>query len=502
MLIGETFSNELSHKHVSFSLHVRTPPRYYPRFNPREAEGNADFGDAWTCLYKKHVCPNFSGSLSSRPYLNSDYTMERLRQVASHLDTVKGASAIKHKNADDVVIVAAYRTAMTKGFKGGFKDTATEDLLIGLVKGLLSKTPKFDPKYIEDVAIGNVLNGGAGAFEHRAAMLAAGISYEAAFVAVNRQCSSGLIAVNDIANKILTGQIACGLAGGVESMSQKYDHKNLIPQFSELIANSPAASKCNIPMGLTNENVAEKYNIDRAAQDAFSAASYHKAEQAVTKGLFKDEIIPVQVKTAQGTAVIDTDEGPRAGVTAASLGKLKPAFKKDGTTHAGNASQISDGAGAVLLMRRSLATKLGLRVVGKYVATSAVGVPPEIMGVGPAYAIPHVLAQAGISTSDVAVFEINEAFAAQALFCIEHLGLDKAKVNPRGGAIALGHPLGATGARQVATIMRELKTGEIGVTSMCIGTGMGAAAVFVKDDFYVYRDRYGCCCCFCQGVGI
>ncbi|ODQ77215.1 hypothetical protein BABINDRAFT_163719 [Babjeviella inositovora NRRL Y-12698] len=420
--------------------------------------------------------------------------MERLTQLASHLTTAKGVSAIKQKNADDVVIVAAYRTALTKGGKGLFKDTASEDLLIGLVKGLLAKTPNFDPKLIEDVAIGNVLNGGAGAFEHRAAMLAAGIPYSAAFLAINRQCSSGLIAVNDIANKILTGQIDVGLAGGVESMSKNYGPKNA-PQFSDLLLRDKEAVKCGIPMGITNENVAEKYTIDRATQDAFAAASYNKAERAVSQGLFKDEIIPLQVTievdndseddeaddTIKKTVTVDTDEGPRAGVTAASLGKIKAAFKKDGTTHAGNASQISDGAGAVLLMRRSVAIKHGLPIVGKYVATSAVGVPPEIMGVGPAYAIPHVLAQAGISTSDVAVYEINEAFAAQALFCIEHLGLDKSKVNPRGGAIALGHPLGATGARQIATILRELKTGEIGVTSMCIGTGMGAAAVFVKE---------------------
>ncbi|ODQ78866.1 hypothetical protein BABINDRAFT_162539 [Babjeviella inositovora NRRL Y-12698] len=418
--------------------------------------------------------------------------MDRLSQVSSHLNpSHTGVVKLQQKHESDVVIVSAYRTAITKGGRGKFKDAATEDLLVGLVKATLEKLPHFDPALIEDVAIGNVLNPAAGAGAHRAALLAAGVPYTAPFVAVNRWCSSGLIAVNDIANKIYAGQIEIGLAGGVESMSTFYG-PDIVPKFSDAILCHAEASKCSMTMGESNELLAETYGIDRAALDAYAAASFNKAERAFSQGFFKDEILPLQVEIevesetdgedgVMTTVTVDADEGPRKNVTAESLGKLRPAFDQHGTTTAGNASQVSDGAAIVLMMRRSIANKLKMPILAKYVVTAVCGVPPELMGVGPAVAIPKVLAQTGISGSEVAVFEINEAFAAQALYCIEHLGLDKAKVNPRGGAIALGHPLGATGARQIATIIRELKTGEIGVTSMCAATGIGAAAVFVKE---------------------
>lgn len=328
------------------------------------------------------------------------------------------------------------------------------------------------------MACGNVLNPGAGATEHRAAMLAAGLPYQTPLVAVNRQCSSGLTAVNDIANKILAGQISAGLAVGVESMSKNYGTKAL-GSISDDLKSNKEASKCLIPMGFTNENVANKYSISREDQDKFALNSFLKAEKAVSEGLFEDEIIPIRLPD---DSIISKDEGPRKGVTLESLQKIRPAFVKDiGVTTAGNASQISDGVAGVLLMRRSMAMKHDFKIVGKYVAFQAVGVPPEIMGVGPAYAIPRVLKDCGLSVSDVDVFEINEAFAGQALYCVKTLGIDSKKLNPRGGAIALGHPLGCTGARQVATILRELDVGEVGVVSMCIGTGMGAAAVFIKE---------------------
>lgn len=232
-------------------------------------------------------------------------------------------------------------------------------------------------------------------------------------------------------------------------------------------------------MGFTNENIAHQFNITREMQDEFAANSYQKAEYASSHGYFEDEILPITLP--DGTKVT-RDEGPRKNVTAHNLAALKPAFIKDrGTTTAGNSSQISDGVAGVLLARRSVAESLHLPVIGRYVAFQAVGVPPEIMGVGPAYAIPRVLKDVSLSLSDIKIFEINEAFAAQALYCINKLGIDIKKVNPRGGAIALGHPLGCTGARQVATILRELDKGEVGVVSMCIGTGMGAAAVFIKE---------------------
>ncbi|GME73049.1 hypothetical protein B5S31_g1405 [[Candida] boidinii] len=425
--------------------------------------------------------------------------MERLSQINSHLTSSKdNVAEVKSKNSDDVVIVSAFRTALTRGGKGSFKDINSDEILYKLMVELFDKKlpSNFDKNLIEDVIIGNVLNLGAGATEHRAAMLAAGIPSSVPFMAINRQCSSGLMAVNDIANKIIAGQISCGLAGGVESMSKNYG-PNAVPKVSDLLLKNPAGKNCTIPMGITSENVNDKYHIGRKEQDEFAAASYQKAERAIAQGLFKDEILPIQVeieddnddddeddnddKVKTKTITVDTDEGPRKNVTAQSLSKIRAAFKKDGASHAGNSSQVSDGAALVLLMRRDLAEGLKLPILGKYVATSVVGVPPEIMGVGPGYAIPSVLKLVNIPKESVSVFEINEAFAGQALFSVKKVGIPIEKVNPRGGAIALGHPLGCTGSRQIATLMRELKTGEIGVTSMCIGTGMGAAGVFVKE---------------------
>ena len=408
----------------------------------------------------------------------------RLTQLQQHL-TGQGnhgshgsqKESVTGKTPDDVVIVAAYRSAIGKGFKGGFKDVNSDYLLAQFLKEFFSKVD-IDKSLVEEVACGNVLNFGAGATEHRAAMLAAGLPYGTPLVAINRQCSSGLTAVNDISNKILAGQISVGLAVGVESMSKNYG-KTALGTISEELKSDKSAASCLIPMGLTNENVAKKFGISREEQDRFALESFRKAEKAVSNGLFKDEILPIELPN--GTK-IDRDEGPRTGVTLESLQKIRPAFVKEtGVTTAGNASQISDGVAGVLLMRRSMAMKLGLDIIGKYVAFQAVGVPPEIMGVGPAYAIPKVLKQCGLGINDVDVYEINEAFAGQALYCVKTLGIDNEKLNPKGGAIALGHPLGATGARQVATILRELKPGQIGVVSMCIGTGMGAAAVLVKE---------------------
>lgn len=413
--------------------------------------------------------------------------MERLSQLKSHIVSPK--SQVTAQRDDDVVVVAAYRTPITKGGKGSFKDLASDEILYKFLVKFLD-TVKIDPSLIEDVACGNVLNIGAGATEHRAACIAAGIPDSAGFLAINRQCSSSLTAVNDIANKVKVGQIKVGLALGSESMSTNYGPK-LLARLSPVLHNHPEGKKCEIPMGITNENVAENFDISRKAQDEFAASSYNKAEKAVASGLFKEEILPIEVdikiKGGEGQesttkrVLVTTDEGPRKGVTPESLGKIRPAFKKNGVTHAGNASQVSDGASGVLLTRRDVAKQLGLPILGKYVNFKCVGVPPEIMGVGPAYAIPAVLTAAGLSVDDIDIYEINEAFAAQALYSVQKVGIDPKKVNPRGGAIALGHPLAVTGARQVATIFRELEPGQIGVTSMCIGTGMGAAAIFVKE---------------------
>ncbi|SCU77417.1 LADA_0A00342g1_1 [Lachancea dasiensis] len=405
---------------------------------------------------------------------------ERLTQVKDHIVSAI-APSVTDARPDDVVIVMAYRSAIAKGFKGGFKNVHSDYLVHQFLLEFFENAPaavRDNKGFIQEVACGNVLNPGAGATEHRAACLAAGVPYTAPFVAINRQCSSGLAAINDVANKIRVGQIDAGLALGAESMTKNYGPQAL-GNVSEELKQNKSARKCMIPMGFTNENVSHKFHISRQSQDQFAAESYRKAENAVSQGLFQDEILPIRLP--DGT-VIATDEGPRKGVTAENLGTLKPAFIKDGgTTTAGNASQISDGVAAVLLTRRSVAESMELPILAKYVACQVVGVPPEIMGVGPAYAIPKVLQDCKLKLEEIDVFEINEAFAGQALYCIDKLQIPFEKVNPRGGAIALGHPLGCTGARQVATILRELKPGQIGLVSMCVGTGMGAAAVFVKE---------------------
>nr|AZL94408.1 acetyl-CoA acyltransferase 1 [Nephromyces sp. MMRI]AZL94410.1 acetyl-CoA acyltransferase 1 [Nephromyces sp. MMRI] len=226
-------------------------------------------------------------------------------------------------------------------------------------------------------------------------------------------------------------------------------------------------------------NVAEKYGISRHAQDEFASESHAKASNALNSGLYKEEIVPVPVLNGESVKVISLDDGIRPSTTVQALSKLKPSFKEGGSTHAGNSSQVSDGAALVLLTRRSIAEQLKLPILAKFVAFSAVGVPPEIMGIGPSVAIPAVLAEAGLKLEDIDIFEVNEAFASQAVYCADLLGIPKEKLNPKGGAIALGHPLGATGARQIATLLPELRrTGKkLGIVSMCVGTGMGCAAV-------------------------
>ncbi|KAF9529601.1 acetyl-CoA acetyl transferase [Crepidotus variabilis] len=398
-----------------------------------------------------------------------------------------GKAAILQKREDDIVIVSAVRSAITKGRKGGFKDTKPEQILSHVLRAAYEKI-KLDPKLIEDVSVGNVLPPGGGAGAARMAALHAGIPVSAAVNTVNRQCSSGLTAISQIANEIRAGQIEIGIGAGVESMTHGYG-AGALAEFSEEVTSNKDADDCQLPMGITSENVAKDYNISRKVQDEFAAKSFQKAAAANKAGKFKDEIVPIKVKIIdpktekEHEIVVDQDDGIRDGVTAESLSKLKPAFAKDGFTHAGNASQVSDGAAAVILTRRSTAKRLGLPIVGKYVNSAVVGVPPRIMGVGPAYAIPRVLKIVGLPQNDVDFFEINEAFASQAVFSIDHLKIPYEKVNINGGAIAMGHPLGCTGARQVATGLNIAKQtgGRVFVTSMCIGSGMGMAAVFVSE---------------------
>ncbi|CAZ86222.1 unnamed protein product [Tuber melanosporum] len=413
----------------------------------------------------------------------------RLNQITKQLAPGNNSARdnLLEKHADDVVVTCALRTALTKGGRGGFKDTPAQDLLVGVLKGLIERS-KINPAVVEDVAVGSVLAPGGGATEFRAASLVAGFPVETAVYSLNRQCSSGLVACANIANAIRGGQIDVGVAAGVESMSTQYG-PSAVTEFSELLDSNVQAKNCTVPMGVLSEQMAKDRNISRTRQDAFAAASFQKAEKAQKAGLFVEEIYPLEVsfedpKTGETKRIIvDKDDGIRPGMTAEGLAKIRPAFAKDGSIHAGNASQISDGAAAVLFMRRSAAEKLGQKIIGKFVTSAVAGVEPLLMGIGPWASIPKVFAKTGLTKDDVDVFEINEAFASQCLWCAEELGLDKAKINPKGGAIAFGHPLGCTGARQVSTLMTELKRtgGRIGLTSMCIGTGMGMAAVWVAE---------------------
>lgn len=384
------------------------------------------------------------------------------------------------KSPNDVVIVAAYRTPITRAKKGGFKDVHPEELLSTVFKALIEKT-KIDPKLVQDIQVGNVLPPGGGATVARMAALHAGFPETTSICTVNRQCSSGLQAVAGIANAIQSGEIDIGIGAGVESMTMGYGPNAMPSSISETVSSFPAAQDCLLPMGITSENVAEKYNITRRQQDEFAMRSHEKAFKAQQDGLFREETVPVRL--GDGT-VVDKDDGIRANVRLDQLAQLKPAFLPTGSTTAGNASQVSDGAAAVLLARRSVAERLGLPVRGRFVTYAVVGVQPKYMGIGPAFAIPKALHQAHVQIADIDVFEINEAFASQSVMCIQHLQIPFEKVNPKGGAIALGHPLGCTGARQIATLLPELKRRQarLGVISMCIGTGMGAAAVILSEE--------------------
>jgi acetyl-CoA acyltransferase 1 len=392
------------------------------------------------------------------------------------------------KSDDDVVICCALRTAMAKARKGGFKDTPCEDMLASVFKAVVAQT-QVNPATIGDIQIGNVSQPGAGAATSRMGQFLGDLPFEIPLAAVNRQCSSGLQAVANIAASITAGFIDVGLAGGVENMSMYDMTSGMDPEkFSKNIGTNDLAMACMIPMGITSENVAGKYNIDREKQDLLAVASHEKALAAQKQGFFDSEIVPVatKIKAKDGSlqdVTVSVDEGPRGGTTLEGLSKLKAAFKPGGSTTAGNSSQTTDGAAMVLLARRSAAKAMGLPVLARFRSYSVVGVEPKFMGIGPAFAIPAALEKAGVPLEKIDIFEINEAFASQAMMTVDHLKIPLEKVNPKGGAIALGHPLGCTGARQIATLLPELKRtgGQFGVVSMCIGTGMGAAGVIENE---------------------
>ncbi|KAL6462853.1 hypothetical protein MHYP_G00292750 [Metynnis hypsauchen] len=415
--------------------------------------------------------------------------MLRLKTVSRHLSAGITEPSVRMKpcgasaGPNDVVVVHGLRTAIGRAKRGSFKDTTPDELLSAVMSAVL-KDVDLSPDKLGDVCVGNVLQPGGGALVARIAQFLSGFPEKVPVYTVNRQCSSGLQALLNVAGGIRNGSYDMGLACGVESMSLRSVGNP--GDISSRMMDVEKARDCIIPMGITSENVAERFGISREKQDSFSLSSQQKAAVAQKRGLFQQEIVPVTTKFVdengvERTITVTKDDGIRPGTTLEGLAKLRPAFKEDGSTTAGNASQVSDGAAAVLVGRRSTVEALGLPVFGVLRSSAVVGVPPDVMGIGPAYAIPAALEQAGLTVDDIDVFEINEAFASQAVYCVEKLGIPLNKVNPNGGAIALGHPLGCTGARQVVTLLNELKRRRkraYGVVSMCIGTGMGAAAVF------------------------
>ncbi|MEE2828534.1 MAG: thiolase family protein [Myxococcota bacterium] len=389
------------------------------------------------------------------------------------------------KNPRDPVIVAAVRSAIGKGKRGTLKDTRPDTLLAAVLKAAVEKCSGLDPAAIDDVIVGNATpEAEQGLNLARNAAILAGLPNSVPAVTVNRFCSSGVQAIAHGAEKILAGWADVVLAGGVESMS-------LIPMGGYHPMPNPQLMEerpdVYAPMGLTAEIVAERYGVTREEQDAFSLDSHNKALKAQAEDRFQDEITPVEVTvwTDEGPreVLFNKDEGPRDGSTLEGLAKLKTPFKVGGSVTAASSSQVSDGAAAVMVMAREKAEALGLESLGVLRMYQVVGVAPDEMGVGPLYAIPAALEKAGMSKDDIDIYEINEAFASQALYCIRELGIDTSKVNPNGGAIALGHPLGCTGARMTATLLHEMdkQDAKYGVVSMCIGGGMGAAAIYERE---------------------
>jgi acetyl-CoA acyltransferase len=395
----------------------------------------------------------------------------------------------------EAVIVSSVRTAVGKAPKGALRTTRPDDLAATAIKEAIARTKGLDPKEIDDVVIGCATpEAEQGMNVARIVSLRAGLPVTTSAMTINRFCSSGLQAIANAAQSIMAGHSEIAIGGGTESMS-------MIPMGGNKVAPNPWLAD-NYPdtylnMGLTAENLAKKYGISREQADEFALASHQKALGAIAAGKFKDEIVPVEVSyayfenAANGATALkpkmvkttfEVDEGPRADTSMDALGKLKPAFHARGTVTAGNSSQTSDGAAAAVIMSAEKARAMGLKPMAKLIAFAVAGCPPEEMGIGPVYAIPKALKIAGLTLDQIGLIELNEAFAAQALSVMKVAGLDPSKVNVNGGALALGHPLGCTGAKLTATILREMerRNARYGLVTMCIGGGMGAAGIFER----------------------
>jgi acetyl-CoA acyltransferase len=401
----------------------------------------------------------------------------------------------------EAVIVSSVRTPVGKAFKGSLRATRPDDLAALAIKEALARVPGLDAKEIDDVILGCAMpEGEQGMNVARIASLRAGLPIETSAMTINRFCSSGLQAIAIAAERIRAGSAQVIVAGGTESMTMVPMGGNKVSPNPWLVDHNPDAY---VNMGLGTENIARKFGITREQADQFSVDSHKKALAAIAAGHFKEETVPVEVKVtavakgngsssggtkakpakaATQTFTFETDEGPRADTSLEALAKLKPAFHVKGTVTAGNSSQMSDGAAAAVVMSEERAKALGLKPMARFVAYATAGVLPEEFGIGPVAAIPKALKLAGLTLNDIAVFELNEAFAAQSLAVIQQAGLDPARVNPNGGAIALGHPLGCTGAKLTATILRELqrRNARYGMVTMCIGGGMGAAGILER----------------------
>ncbi|NJM10816.1 MAG: acetyl-CoA C-acyltransferase [Synechococcaceae cyanobacterium SM1_2_3] len=394
-----------------------------------------------------------------------------------------------NKPIQDAYIVAAVRTPVGK-VRGAFRHTRPDDLLAQALRGVIAQCPGLDSKLIDDVIVGCAMpEAEQGMNMARIGLLLAGLPDSVPGMTINRFCASGLQAVAQAADRIRLGEAEVMIAAGAESMT-------MIPMGGNKIALNPAIFETDenigiaYGMGLTAENVAREWKISREDQDGFAMESHRRAAVAMAKGEFRQEILRVTVverlpdsKAAQvqiRERTIEKDEGPRPGTTLSALAKLKPAFAVGGSVTAGNSSQMSDGAGAVLLMSERMINMLNLKPLARFVSYAVAGVPARIMGVGPLAAMPKALALAGLRLDDMDWIELNEAFAAQSLAVMRDLNLDPAKVNPLGGAIALGHPLGATGAIRTATLIHGMRRrgGKFGMVTMCVGTGMGAAGIF------------------------
>jgi acetyl-CoA acyltransferase len=386
----------------------------------------------------------------------------------------------------EVIIASSVRTPVGRAFKGTLRATRPDELAAITIKGALERVPQIDPQEIEDVILGCAMpEAEQGMNVARIASLRAGLPVEVSALTINRFCSSGLQAIAMAAERIMSGGADMIVAGGTESMSMIPMGGHKISPNPWLVDHYPDAY---LSMGLTAERLATRFGITREAADEFSLRSHQKALAAIQAGKFEDETVsvPVSFTTPNGSKpkrqeiIFKADEGPRADTSLEALLALKPAFHAKGTVTAGNSSQMSDGAAAAVVMSADRAKALGIKPLARYLAFATAGYKPEEMGLGPVFAIPKVLKMAGLKLSDIDVIELNEAFAAQSLAVINEAGLDPERVNPNGGAIALGHPLGCTGAKLTATIIRELKrrNARYGMVTMCVGGGMGAAGIF------------------------